>query len=196
MSDILRLFIAVPLSEEVKAVLQTQQDTLKTHLAAHDKAVRWTKSEQWHLTLVFLGATNAERLPHIQKAMEQAAKPIKTFRLETTSLGAFPSLQRPSVLWLGVAGEVAMLQTLQLRLNEALTGMTEPEDKPFKPHLTLARLKQFGLGKDVMEAFANTSEPQQSWTVNELRLYRSILKPGGADYEVLYTVQLTTLRHF
>jgi RNA 2',3'-cyclic 3'-phosphodiesterase len=189
-SDILRLFIALPLPDEVKTVLQEQQDHLKTQLHAHDKHIRWTTPAQWHLTLNFLGATNAERLPQIQNALARAAKPVKAFRLETTTLGAFPSLQRPSVLWLGVGGDVPRLQTLQLRVSEALTGMTEPDDKEFKPHLTLARLKQFGLGRDVSEAFSTTAATNQIWLVNELYLYQSILKPGEADYSVIHRVPL------
>lgn len=190
MSDILRLFIALPLPEEVKAVLQAQQDSLKAGLHEHDKAIRWTTPEQWHLTLVFLGATNAERLPYIQEAMERAAKPVRAFGLETTSLGSFPSLRRPSVLWLGVEGDLEPLQTLQLRLSEALTGMIDLDDKPFKPHLTLARLKQFGLGKAVTEAFHKTPASKQPWTAGELCLYQSMLKATGADYKILHTIQL------
>jgi RNA 2',3'-cyclic 3'-phosphodiesterase len=191
MSDILRLFIALPLPNEVKTVLQTQQDSLKLHLSQHDQSIRWTTSEQWHLTLAFLGATNRERLPSIQNAMERAAKPIEAFRLETTSLGAFPSLRRPSVLWLGVGGDVGMLQTLQFRLSEALSGMIEPDDKPFKPHLTLARLKQFGLGKEVTEAFSQTTTPKQAWSISELCLYQSILESSGARYNIIHRVGLT-----
>jgi RNA 2',3'-cyclic 3'-phosphodiesterase len=190
MSDILRLFIALPLSNEIKQILQRQQDALKTQLAQHDKTIRWTTPEQWHLTLAFLGATNRERLPTIQAVMERSAKPIKAFVLETTVLGAFPSSRRPSVLWLGVGGNVTSLQTLQLRLSEALSGLLEPDDKPFKPHLTLARLKQFGLGKEVSEAFGKTPVTQQAWTVSELCLYQSVLKSSGADHNVIHRVSL------
>jgi RNA 2',3'-cyclic 3'-phosphodiesterase len=193
MSDILRLFIALPLPDEVKAALKTQQDFLKTQLQEHGKTIRWTTREQWHLTLAFLGATNRERLLSIQSAMERAAKPIKAFRLETTSLGAFPSPRRPSVVWLGVGGEVTSLQTLQRRLSEALSGMLEPDDKPFKPHLTLARLKQFGLGAKVSEAFGQAPPTERpNWTVNELCLYQSVLKPSGAEYVVQHRVPLAT----
>jgi RNA 2',3'-cyclic 3'-phosphodiesterase len=192
MSDILRLFIALPLPEEVKGVLQIQQDSLKMHLQERDKNIRWTTPEQWHLTLAFLGATNRERLPSIQSAMEHAAKPVKAFGLETTSLGAFPSPRRPSVVWLGVGGDVSSLQTLQFRLSEALSGMLEPDDKPFKPHLTLARLKQFGLGKEVSEALGKTLSSKRSWTVSELCLYQSVLKPESAEYTDLHTVHLTS----
>lgn len=193
MSDILRLFIALPLPNEVKQVLQTQQDSLKLHLHEHDKDIRWTTSEQWHLTLAFLGATNRERLPQVQGAMERSAKPIGTFMLETTSPGAFPSLRRPSVLWLGVGGDVTSLQTLQFRLSEALSGMLEPDDKPFKPHLTLARLKQFGLGAKVSEAFGNLPKTDaHAWTVDELCLYQSMLEPEGAKHNAIHRVGLKT----
>jgi RNA 2',3'-cyclic 3'-phosphodiesterase len=190
MSDILRLFIALPLPAEVKLVLQTQQDTLRAHLQDYDKDIRWTTPDQWHLTLAFLGATNRERLPHIQSAMERAAKPIRVFRLETTTLGAFPSSRRPSVLWLGVGGDLTSLQTLQLRLSEALSGMIQPDDKEFKPHLTLARLKQFGLGKEVSEAFLKTTAEKQSWFVSELCLFQSIIQPRGAEHHLVYQVNL------
>lgn len=190
MSDILRLFIALPLPEEVKAILQTQQDHLKAQLADHEQHIRWILPEQWHLTLAFLGATNTERLPHIQNAMERTVKPLEPFTLRSTTLGAFPSLRRPSVVWLGVDGNIARLQTLQSRLSEALSGMLGPDDKPFKPHLTLARLKQFGLGKQVTEAFAASSVTNHTWSVSELCLYQSILKSTGAQYNVIHTVKL------
>jgi RNA 2',3'-cyclic 3'-phosphodiesterase len=190
MSDILRLFIALPLPSEVKQILQAQQDDLKTYLNHHDKTIRWTTPAQWHLTLAFLGPTNRDRLPHIRGAMERSAKPVAAFGLETTSLGAFPSLRRPSVLWLGVGGDVTTLQTLQLRLSEALTGMLELDDKPFKPHLTLARLKQFGLGKEVTEAFAKTTVGKQAWSVGELCLYQSILRATGAEHNLIHRVLL------
>jgi RNA 2',3'-cyclic 3'-phosphodiesterase len=194
MSDILRLFIALPLSKEVIQVVQTQQDFLKAQLAhqvkVDEKTVRWTTPEQWHLTLAFLGATNRERLPQIQSAMERAARNLKAFELETTSLGSFPSSRRPSVLWLGVGGQTERLQTLHLNLSEALRGLMAPDDKPFKPHLTLARLKQFGLGKPIAEAFGNAPAAKQSWFANELCLYQTILKPQGAEYQVIYRVLL------
>jgi RNA 2',3'-cyclic 3'-phosphodiesterase len=190
MTDILRLFIALPLPSEVKDALQTQQDHLKTQLPQYDKDIRWTIPEQWHLTLAFLGATNRERLPQIQTATERAAKNITAFVLETTSLGAFPSLRRPSVVWLGVGGDVATLQTLQLKLSEALRGLLEPDDKPFKAHLTLARLKQFGLGKEVSEAFSTAPVAKQVWAVNELCLYQSTLKADSTEYKTVHRVAL------
>jgi RNA 2',3'-cyclic 3'-phosphodiesterase len=190
MSDILRLFTALPLPGEVITVLQTQQDHLKTQLHAHGKDIRWTAPAQWHLTLNFIGATNAERLPQIQNALERAVKPVKAFTLETTSLGAFPSSRRPSVVWLGIGGDLTSLQTLRFRLSEALSGMTEPDDKPFKPHLTLARLKQFGLGQEVTKAFSHVPANQQSWTVSELCLYQSIFTTRGAEYKVVHSVAL------
>ncbi|MGL4611863.1 MAG: RNA 2',3'-cyclic phosphodiesterase [Trueperaceae bacterium] len=191
MSDILRLFIALPLPENIKAVLQTQRDALKTHLL-NETSVRWTTPEQWHLTLAFLGATNRERLPTIQNIMERSAKQLQTFSLETTNLGTFPSLKRPSVVWLGVGGDIATLQTLQYKLTEGLTGLLEPHEKPFKPHLTLARIKQFGLGQEITGALASIPTTTASWSITELCLYQSVLKPSGAEYNLIHTVPLQT----
>lgn len=190
MSDILRLFIALPLPSEVKQVLHTQQAILKTHLTAHEKAIRWTTHEQWHLTLTFLGATNSERLPQIHNAMQRTSKAVKAFVLETTTLGAFPSLSRPSIVWLGVGGDTAALQTLQQKLQEALSGMIELENRSFQPHVTLARLNQFGLGQQINKAFSKTSVLTQAWTVKELCLYQSVLQSAGATYTPIHHVML------
>ena len=69
--DFLRLFIALPLPDQVKVVLQTYQDQLKIHL--DNPNIYWTTPEQWHLTLIFLGTTPSENLSSIKQVLERVA---------------------------------------------------------------------------------------------------------------------------
>jgi RNA 2',3'-cyclic 3'-phosphodiesterase len=186
--DFLRLFIALPISETVKQELQTVQDTLKTHLPHPE--IGWTTPEQWHLTLVFLGMTPVEKLGPIQQAMKRAIKGLGPLTLSTAGLGTFPSFQRPSVLWLGLSGETNKLQHLHDALNQQLSGLFESEERSFKAHITLARIKQFGLGKEVRKAFADTPSTPQEWQVNEVRLYSSQLKHTGSEFTRVFTLNL------
>ena len=185
--DFLRLFIALPLPNEVKAVLQRYQDQLKTHL--DNPNIRWTTPEQWHLTLIFLGTTPSEKLSSIKQALDRTRR-LEPFNLSLAKPGTFPSLQRPSVLWLGIEGETDKLQHLHLRLNQYLSGHFEDEERTFKAHITLARIKQFGLGKEVLKALAASSETSISWQVDKVNLYSSLLKPSGSEYTQLHQVTL------
>jgi 2'-5' RNA ligase len=178
--DFLRLFIALPIPETVKPSLQALQDQLRTQLPQPE--IRWTSPEQWHITLVFLGTISAEKLGFIQHAVKRSAKSVPPFTLSTSSLGTFPSPQRPSVLWLGLSGDTHSLQRLHDALNHQLSGLFEREERSFKAHITLARIKQFGLGKEVKKAFAETTPTVQQWQADELVLYSSILKPTGSEY--------------
>ncbi len=182
--DFLRLFIALPLPESVKQGLQAQQDALKQHLSSD---IAWTRPEQWHLTLIFLGTTPTEKLPVIQQAIKRATHKLEPFELSTAGLGTFPSLQRPSVLWLGLGGDIDRLQHLHTRLTQNLSGLFE-EERAFKAHITLARIKQFGLGKEVVKAFAETPSPKVWWHVDEVALYSSLLKPTGSEYTQHYKI--------
>jgi 2'-5' RNA ligase len=185
--DFLRLFIALPLPDNVKTVLQTYQAQLKTNL--DNPNIHWTTPEQWHLTLIFLGTTPSEKLKSIQQALESVAR-LEPFTLNTAKLGTFPSLQRPGVLWLGVEGHTDKLQKLHRQLSQSLSGHYEPDERGFKAHITLARIKQFGLGKEVAKALAATSAEAVSWQVDQVKLYSSLLKPSGPEYTQLYQVLL------
>lgn len=184
--DYLRLFIALPLPDAIKASLHTCQSQLKEHL--DNPSIRWIPPEQWHITLVFLGTVASEKRPLIEFAMAQAMHKSKAFELAISHLGTFPSLQRPSVLWLGLEGQTEKLQQLHHRLRQHLSTLFRSEERSFKAHITLARLKQSGMGKEVMKAIAATPAPQQSWQTTEIRLYSSLLKPSGSEYTALHQV--------
>lgn len=186
----MRLFIALPLPPAVTALLEQQQRALARMLP--DVPLAWTTAEQQHLTLVFLGERPETELSALEQALSFACRRSAPFQLETAQPGAFPSLRRPSVLWTGVAGNVPELRQLHDVLFAQLEGLHAPDRRGFAPHLTLGRLKKPGHAGEVAAAFAalQSSEPV-AWTVDEVRLYSSALKPDGPRYATVSRYALT-----
>lgn len=187
----LRLFIAVDLPQEVKTLLEQQQAALLRGLPF--KAVRWSNPEQLHLTLLFLGQVDPNRVQLISQNIDYACRRQRAFALETAHPGAFPSLERPSVLYTGVAGNVTALNALVASLSDQLYGLYEPSGRRFKPHLTLGRVKEEGAQERIARALKGvpTFYPA-AWRVETVHLISSTLTPQGAQYNTLYTGMLAT----
>ena len=185
----MRLFIALPLPDQVKGLLQSQQQTLKKALP--NTRIRWSDPAQLHLTLVFLGEVGARDLPLVTQGLEFACRRVQPFGLETADVGAFPSLNRASVLWTGVMGQTDVLETLHARLVGQLEGLYKPDKRTFKPHLTLGRVRQFGHDELIRGAMATLEQDAVSWKVEEVWVVSSLLKPTGAVHEVQHKVTLS-----
>lgn len=112
---------------------------------------------------------------------------MKALMLNVRNIGAFPSVNRPRVVWLGIDGDTDALISLQAEID---TGFQEygfkKEDRPFQPHLTLARVKEpkglVGLAETVKK---NEDYVAGNFTVSGLTLFKSDLKPTGAIYTKL-----------
>jgi 2'-5' RNA ligase len=179
----LRLFVALPLPEPITAQLVAFQGCLKRALP--EAPLRLSRPQQLHLTLYFLGHTPEGALAVINRDLRQITQRSTPFSLALGEFGAFPSLKRPSVLWCGVTGDLTALSALQRQLSHALDTSRNPETQAFKPHLTLARLKQAGFGEAIASAAGACELHPDCWTVDTVVLYRSLLRPDGAVYEVL-----------
>ena len=191
MSQTLRLFIAVELPPEVQAVLRD----VHTALEGRRLAVRWVDPAGTHLTLKFLGATPAGRVDAITQALEQVAVAHPPFLLSTGGLGVFPRPRAPRVVWLGVAGALAELRALQADVEQRVAPLGFPtEQRPFSPHLTLARTTRDASGADLAAigtAVVETAAPASvGWHVGEMSLMQSDLTPRGARYTALARVGL------
>ncbi len=184
-----RLFLALELSPEVKTLLEEQQLYLKHRL--EPTWFRFADSSSLHLTLVFLGQVSENKVAGIKQAISFACRRLSTFSLSTGQLGAFPSLQRPSIIWTGIDGELEALKTLQTRLSQQLSGFAPQEDRAYHPHLTLARIKQFGKNESISNAImaAPTFKPA-NWQIDRVQLMSSLLKPEGSQYQVLHSETL------
>ncbi|HEY1408673.1 MAG TPA: RNA 2',3'-cyclic phosphodiesterase, partial [Promineifilum sp.] len=106
----LRTFIALPLPDEAKVVLRSVTQALSVRVP--DKAVRFVRPEQVHLTLRFLGDTNVDQLPAIMDVVDRIADGRAPILLQLDEVGCFPNVQRPRVIWVGLTGEINQLQAL------------------------------------------------------------------------------------
>ena len=187
-----RCFIAIGLTDEVKAGLKDLQAQLKSGGQA---PVKWVDPYSIHLTLKFLGDVDADKITPITAAIEEAVRGVAPFSLRVEGLGAFPNLRRVQVVWVGVGGEVDKLAHLQQRLESSLAGLGfAPEKRRFAPHLTLARVRDrasSGEREGLGELIAGTKfEPAYSFPAETVSLMKSQLTKEGAIYSRISAAEL------
>jgi 2'-5' RNA ligase len=182
---LLRLFVAIELTDEVREALGWLQAELRSRGLTQ---LRWVRPDGIHLTLKFLGETPAARVATIEKALEEAVAGEKAHELALGSLGTFGG-KNPRVMWIDLAGDVEMLLGLQERVDAALVEVGFPrEGRKFAPHLTLARVRpeiEREMAGRIAVAMRETAPPAAKIPVREVSLMRSILGRGGAVYERL-----------
>ncbi|NTV62244.1 MAG: RNA 2',3'-cyclic phosphodiesterase [Oscillochloris sp.] len=180
----MRLFIAIDLPAPVRAALAEVQARLRRH----DLAVRWAAIEGMHLTLQFLGETEAQLLPDLRAALARIPPPSFTLRL--SGLGTFPNPTRPRVLWVGLGNDLAPLDELQQAVLDATRPLGfAPEARAFSPHLTLGRTRQEASSAQIQaiaSAVHNTAPPVATiWLADQARLFQSTSTPNGMVYTIL-----------
>jgi 2'-5' RNA ligase len=184
--QLLRLFVAVDLPEDVREALYRLQSDLRQRELS---GLRWVRPDGVHLTLKFLGETPAERVPAIEGALAAALPGTEPFRLALGAPGTFGGRRGPRVVWLDITGDVQRLRGLQAAVEGAMVGLGfAPEERQYSPHLTLARVPQPprpGTAERVSRALEAVEPPRAEFEVREIVLIRSRLQPGGAVYERL-----------
>ncbi len=178
----MRLFIAIEIPDAIK----TELSKLQTELRRAGADVSWTKPENIHLTLRFLGEVGEWQLDDLKRLCAEIAAEFQPFSLRLKDTGYFPNFRQPRVLWVGLAGETGIAAELQERLEEGLITIGfDQQDKPFKAHLTIGRVKS---GKNVKQLVAASDMyplPELSFEVGEIVLMKSDLHPAGARYTAL-----------
>jgi len=186
----IRAFIAIHPAPHVQTRVEQLQAELRRELTP--RVIRWARPDQLHITLQFLGNIERSRLPDFCSAVAAATQ--QQVELRVANLGCFPSALRPRVLWVGVTGQVALLQQLKLRLDEHLQPLGyEPETREYHPHITLARIGPLKPAEReaMQQCIARLGSTDcGSWTVMAVDLMRSHLSPHGARYEVIQSFKL------
>lgn len=181
-----RSFVALDLAEQVRANI-AQAITELTFIPA----IRWIAPANFHLTIKFLGEIDESRIDPIGAALDTQLRPFPRFGINAKGLGVFPDLRRPKILWVGFAGE--QLFNLVSRVESALSplGFT-PEDRPFTPHLTIGRWRQFKRPPKNLAAELLKWRDREfgESVIDKAILYQSVLKPEGATYQSLKIVPL------
>ncbi|MGA7476694.1 MAG: RNA 2',3'-cyclic phosphodiesterase [Thermoplasmata archaeon] len=141
-----------------------------------------------HLTLLFLGEILRERVGPIVEALTPMGAAIAPFDALLEGVGAFPSPERPRVVWVGVTQGASELTRLASRVREALAGEGEPERREtFAPHLTLFRVRSATDHRRAVELLTGTVPPPapRRFRVSEFVLKESELSPRGATHRTV-----------
>ena len=185
-----RLFVALLLPNPVRDVVQQVQTRLRDVMG--DEGIRWTRPEQFHFTLKFLGDVEDSELPSVVEGVEAAAARSASWNLSVANIGVFPRQRSPQVLWVGAKVGVPVLQTTAQYLNEELAKRNFPaETKPYIPHITLARMKtrdgEESVAKNLPLAQADPGFQTELgvFAARECTLMQSDLQREGAVYTVV-----------
>ena len=179
-----RLFLAIAPPDGLNREIARLQGRLQRIVTGN---IRWVKPEGLHLTLKFFGDVSAMEVEQISAACGQAAAADAPFTLSLRGLGTFPSAKRPRVVYLEMEGDTKRLTVFQAKLEKKLSEMSFPrEERPFLPHLTLARIKTLSEPDSLLrELSASSAYEAGQFTASELCLFKSDLTPGGAIYTKL-----------
>jgi RNA 2',3'-cyclic 3'-phosphodiesterase len=183
----MRLFAGIPIVDDARREIVTLLGSLRDS----GWPVRWVHEEGLHLTLKFYGEVAADRLEVIEEAVRFAGKGTGPLALRLHDLGAFPSVARPRVLWIGIDAPPA-LGLMQDRLERGGEGIGfPPEGAPFQPHVTLGRVREgHRIPPHGLEDFGETYT-RASFVGGELVLYESMLTTRGPRYERRLTLGLS-----
>lgn len=180
----MRLFVSINLDKEIKAKLFNVVDKLKDKLSESNiSKLRWEATDKIHLTLFFLGETPDEKLSDVKLAISKAVENYNSGKiiLGTDSIGAFPDLCNPRVIYFKLKGDTDKLKRLQKLIRENLSAIGFRQDKKFNPHLTFVRVKVVmheDLSKIISQIKFNIR-----FEAARVSLMKSTLKPDGARHE-------------
>lgn len=180
----MRTFIAIELPEEIKQALSSIQNRLKETEAD----VQWVKPQNIHLTLKFPGDINEETIEKIKDILGEIAETTPPFQMRIGSLGTFPKIDFPRVLWAGVIQGEAESKKIADRLESRLEKISIVKEKrDFSAHATLGRVRS-GKNKEKLANMLNKLKNEMEileFRVEKLTLFASKLTPQGPVYESL-----------
>ncbi len=183
----IRTFIAVEISSSVRQVASS----LIEECRSMGVDAKWVAVDQMHITLQFLGNVREKDLHIVCRSLTHAVRPVAPFDVICRGIGAFPHLDRPRVIWLGVEQGHAEFVELQGRVEAAMRDVGfRGESRRFEPHLTLGRLRTAG-GPELAEYLQSHQETEAAaFDVSEVLVIASHLDRHGSRYEVLGRAEL------
>jgi 2'-5' RNA ligase len=181
----LRCFIAIEIPDAVKKEIAEVADILKKY----DADIKWVAVENLHVTLKFLGNTPEKSLPEIRESLLKAVSLFQSFYIKINGTGVFPNRKFPRVIWIGVEdGETLPKLASDIDISVSLLGYKK-EEREFKPHLTLGRVRSRKGTASVVNELDNFRDKEfGNFVVDRIRLMRSELKPKGPEYSCIYEV--------
>ena len=179
-----RVFCAIELPERVRGLVL--QHIARLRQAVPDAKASWSRDTNLHLTLKFLGEIPQTSVSNISTAASRTVAGIAPFSIRLEQTGTFPSQGQPRVLWIGISDLFGKLGELHARLEgeSSKVGFTK-DDRPFNPHLTVARLRQPRHARTLAGAHRELDFEPEEIAVSELLVIRSELSNAGSKYSVI-----------
>ena len=183
----IRAFIAIEISEEARA----EFGRIISELKKADAPVKWVDPSTVHLTLKFLGGVPREKVPDIVRRLEDAARGNSPFDIDLDGMGVFPNWGRAAVIWVGLGEGSGRVKEMALAVDIAmLEEGFERENRDFKPHLTLGRIKGARNKDRLREIMEDTRIKPVSVHVPGIILFSSELTPDGAVHTPISEIHL------
>ncbi|HSK63792.1 MAG TPA: RNA 2',3'-cyclic phosphodiesterase [Pyrinomonadaceae bacterium] len=176
-----RLFCAFELPEALRS--RINEHARRVRDAAPEAAASWSRPENIHLTVKFFGNVDQARLPAISATAARVVKQFSPIQIEVGKTGVFPRPSRPQVLWIGIDDPSGALSKLQQQLEDEFAGEGFPkEDRAFRPHLTIARIRKPHNVAHLARTHLEMNFAAVNVSLSELILFRS--EPGrtGSKY--------------
>lgn len=180
----IRSFLAFELPSEIKHIISQVWDDLKRS----PLNVRWVKKDNIHLTVIFLGQIDQDRLMALGEEAKKVCMAYGPFQVSLKGIGCFPNRRNPRVLWIGLDGHLERMNHFRDALQKSLkTFGIKEEKRTFQPHLTLGRFKKFNkMDSQLDECLLRYKDLSSSvFTLDDLTLFKSDLKPTGSEYTKL-----------
>lgn len=184
----LRCFVAIALPEPIRGAIARGTSAMRRS----GSDVRWVPTGNLHITLKFLGDTpEGVVFGPMREALKRAVAGHAGFTLNLRGAGVFPSESRPRVLWAG-AHDGGQCEALALSVQRELAGLGfEPDERPFRPHITIGRLRSQRARRGVLREIQGLSDEEFGTVeVAEIVLMKSELRPSGAVHSTLYAIPL------
>jgi 2'-5' RNA ligase len=180
----MRAFIGLDLTDQIKAKIKE----VTAELEGLPIKAKWVNNKNLHITLKFLGNIPQEQLDIIKKIITDISCQSNSFELHLKDFGFFPNSRKPRIFFIRFCPEKrleALVESLRKRLNQA----DFKEDKEFRPHITLARIKRLKNIKQLTEKI-NQLKVESKFKINKISLFKSTLTQKGPIYQEIFKANL------
>jgi 2'-5' RNA ligase len=184
-----RVFAALDLSQQVITDIFNYRKNLEQYLPP---ILRWTKTDQLHITLKFVGELQENHLHSLQNKIEEVFSEVYKFQLQLQGSGTFPNERNPRILWVGIHPSHELLEVVKMNEDIFQTFGYPAEKRPFQAHITIARFKESCTHQELTQfqllwkTLKQDFQTQQS--MDHLTLYQSTLTRQGPIYKSLTKV--------
>lgn len=194
MSDHKRLFVGARVSVGTANALSGAAETLARRARDAGADIRWVAPVSYHVTLSFLGNTRIDAIAAIRDALDAATRDTAIFKVKTARLGAFPSIEKPRVIWAGIEEPTGALVALAKRVEDGLGQLGYGDRTPFHAHVTIGRVKELSAKlASLKEVVLPLAEQMFGDTrLDAISLFESETKSTGSVYREVHRAAFKT----